>query len=93
MDIHADIKYGSADYLLGLLRLAESKDKHFNPGDYKWKLGAYHYFMLKNEYDAKFGEAVQTEYDAVPMIFGVPVEVNYDSVHTVELWKNITNDL
>ncbi len=87
------VEYGSADYLLGLLRLAESNDKHFNPGYYRWRLGSYHYFKLKNEYEAKYGEAVQTEYDTVPVIFGVTVEIDYTNINTVELWKNITNDL
>ena len=79
-------------YLLGLVKLAQERDIHFNPGYYRWKLGAYHYYNLKNDYEATYGK-IQPEEDCIPMIFEIPVEVEYSNILAIELWQNITNDL
>jgi hypothetical protein len=87
----SDIEYGSAEYLLGLVKLAEKRDKHFNPDNYKWVLGAYHYHRLKNDYEAKFG--VESSDDEIPLIFNIPVEIDTCRITKIELWQNITNEL
>ena len=73
---------------LGALRsLAELKNKHYQPCNYKWVLGVEVINDIVNE--LYFHRGID-----MPMsLFGIPVQRDYENPKNIELWQNITNEL
>ena len=65
---------------------AKRNKEYFNEDNYKWTLGA----AVAN--DLTFQCAELMRYPTEKMrLFGIPVELDYENVENVQLWRNITS--
>lgn len=65
---------------------AERNKEYFNEDNYKWTLGA----AVAN--DLTFQCTGLMRYPTEKMsLFGIPVELDYENVENVQLWRNITS--
>jgi len=79
-------------YIMGLYKFAILRaDKmgfNFQKGDYKWKIG------IDVMADLATSELIMeklTYLTPITTLFGIPVEIDTDDPHSIQLWENIKN--
>lgn len=84
---------GSAKHLQLLRLLAKERTElagyTFRESDYRWRLG----IAVLSDLQIKNRIYMRQEFDTVPMLFGIAVDVDYVNPDNVQLWENIVNKL
>lgn len=75
-----------------MLIQAHRRDEWFDEGHYKWKIG----INILNALELKtcfYNSTLMHDKDDPTILYGIVVEIDFVNTFTVELWKNITDEL
>lgn len=82
------------DYLYSILVKEKNKRKPFNEDDYKLELGVKVVLDLQDYLKDRFHfnlNLIQSG-DTKPILYGIPIDINFENPDIIKLWRDVTND-
>ena len=83
------------DYLYSILVTEKNKRKpFFNEDDYKLELGVKVALDIQDYINDKFHFNLNSTQsgDTKPILYGIPIDINFENPDIIKLWRDVTND-